>query len=355
LSGGPDAAAYRAAGVDLDEGQRAVSRIRALVRSTFTPRVESEIGAFAGFFSFPEPGSERLLVSSMDGVGTKLKLAAMTGRWEGAGWDIVAHCVDDILVHGASPLFFLDYIGAGRLSADVVEALVLGMRSACLEADCALIGGETAEMPGMYPPGELDLVGTIVGEVRRSDLIDGRSISPGDRILGLRSSGLHTNGYSLARRITGVEENPSVLEQRIPGSDAPLADLLLERHRLYLPLIRPLLRERLIPGMAHITGGGILENLPRILPPGVRAVIRRDAWQAPPLFLWLRERGRLDLDECYRVFNMGIGYVLVIAAADHGRIREILAAAGEDAVDLGWCEPGDPSVRWAAGDEREPS
>jgi phosphoribosylformylglycinamidine cyclo-ligase len=348
LNESPDAAAYRAAGVDLEEGQRAVRRIRDLVRSTFTPRVESEIGAFAGFFSFPDPGSDRLLVSSMDGVGTKLKLAALTGRWLGVGYDIVAHCVDDILVHGATPLFFLDYIGTGRLSAAVVEELVTGMREACLQARCALIGGETAEMPGMYPPGELDLVGAIVGEVERADLVDGRGIRPGDRILGLRSSGLHTNGYSLVRRITGAEADPSILEESIAGEERPLGDLLLERHRLYLSAVLPLLQARLVRGMAHITGGGIPENLPRVLPRGTRAVVRRTSWEVPPLFRWLAARGRLDPEECYRVFNMGIGYLLIVSAGDAERAREIVAAAGEPAVEVGWIEEGEPSVRWAA-------
>lgn len=369
---GSGESAYRAAGVDIDEGMRAVARIRDLVRTTYTAGVESEVGAFAGFFSYPDPGGERLLVASMDGVGTKLKIAAMAGRWRGVGYDIVSHCVNDILVHGATPLFFLDYIGAGRLSAAVAGELVEGMAEACREARCALIGGETAEMPGMYPPGELDLVGTIVGEVKRTELIDGRAIRPGDRLLGLASAGLHTNGYSLARKVLDLDDRPERLEEPVDGERETLGDLLLRRHRMYLNALLPLLRVRetdptaagpeprlradgrgapLLLGLAHITGGGILDNLPRVLPPGVRAVVSRGAWPEPPLFRLLRERGNLATDECYRVFNMGIGMILIIRPENVEEVVRRLQEANEPPVRLGWCEAGPSSVRWAEGSE----
>jgi phosphoribosylformylglycinamidine cyclo-ligase len=323
-----------------------VDRIRALARRTYTPRVESDIGVFAGFFSFPEPGSNRLLVASMDGVGTKLKLAAQTGRWRGVGYDLVSHCVNDILVHGARPIFFLDYIGTGKLDRDAVGELMEGMTEACLESGCSLIGGETAEMPGMYPAGELDLVGTIVGEVERSRLVDGAGIVAGDRIIALPSSGLHTNGYSLARRILGSDDDPAVLQAGIADGGGPLADLLLARHRMYLAPVRPLLEAGLVRGMAHITGGGIPGNLPRILPPGVRAVVQRDLRSVPPLFAYLVARGGVDAEEAWRVFNMGVGFLAVVSR-DHAREAcDRLAAAGADPWEIGWIEEGPAGVRW---------
>jgi phosphoribosylformylglycinamidine cyclo-ligase len=340
------AAAYRVAGVDLGEGQRTIARIRPLARRTFTPRVESEIGAFAGFFSFPDAGSDRLLVASMDGVGTKLKLAAQTGRWRGIGYDIVSHCVNDILVHGARPVFFLDYIGAGKLSADTAAEVVEGMCEACVESGCALIGGETAEMPGMYPAGELDLVGTIVGEVARSSLVDGSAITPGDRIIALPSTGLHTNGYSLARKILGSDEDPTILEEWIVGEQATWADLLLARHRMYLGPVLPLVEAGLVRGMAHITGGGVPENLPRILPPGVRAMVRRGARPVPALFGHLIGLGSLNEEEAWLVFNMGVGF-LVIAPGDRtDEAFDRLSAAGADPWEIGRIEEGPRGVGW---------
>jgi phosphoribosylformylglycinamidine cyclo-ligase len=347
--------AYQAAGVNIDEGMRAVARIRQLVRTTYTPRVEGEVGAFAGFFAFPTPASDRLLVASMDGVGTKLKLAALAGAWRGVGYDIVSHCVNDILVHGATPLFFLDYIGAGRLKAEIVGELVEGMTEACRESHCALIGGETAEMPGMYPPGELDLVGTIVGEVRRADLIDGKSIRAGDLLLGLASSGLHTNGYSLARRVLNLDDHPANLDERLEGEEETLGQLLLRRHRMYLPALRPLLEKRLLRGLAHITGGGILDNLPRILPPQIRGVVRREAWEIPPLFRMLGDRGGITPEECYRVLNMGIGMILVVRPGDVREVCLHLDGVGEPARVIGWCEVGPPGVRFAGDEEISPS
>lgn len=337
---------YRQAGVDLESGAESVRRIRARVRSTFGPRVESQIGAYAGFFAHPDPGAERLLVSSMDGVGTKLRLAAETGRWEGVGYDIVSHCVDDILVHGARPLFFLDYIGAGRLDPDVVDRLVGGMVEACKEAGCALIGGETAEMPGMYPPGELDLVGCIIGDVLRSQLVVGRGMQAGDRLIGLASHGLHTNGYSLARRIL-VEERGLAHGDNIPGTDWTLADGLLQRHRMYLPLLDGLLGSLPIRAMAHITGGGITENLPRVIPDGLAAVVDRSSWTVPSLFRALVDLGGVGDDEAFRVFNMGIGYILVVPDSSLGAWLDGLRGRGEEPSVLGWIEPGDGRVHWS--------
>lgn len=336
--------AYRAAGVDIDEGHAAVRGIQALVASTRTPRVESELGAFAGFFAYPEAGSERLLVASTDGVGTKLRLSARLGRWADAGFDIVSHCTSDILVHGARPLFFLDYIGTGRLSAEVVAALVGGMAEACRATGTALLGGETAEMPGVYTPGDVDVVGTLVGEVRRADLVDGRSIRAGDRVLGLASHGLHTNGFSLARSILGTDDHPEVLQERPDAGGPTWGDLLLARHRLYFPRVAPLLGEVPIEGMVHITGGGLLDNVPRILPEGCRAVLSTANWPVLPVFRHLVARGQIGRDEAHRVFNMGIGYVLIVRPETFPLAQARLAETGEPAYEIGTIEAGERGV-----------
>lgn len=343
----PAAPRYEQAGVSLESGRESVRRIKERVRSTFGPRVESQIGSFAGFFSYPSPGADRLLVSSMDGVGTKLRLAAIAGRWQGVGYDLVSHCVNDILVHGARPIFFLDYIGAGRLDPDVVEDVIVGLVQACNEAGCALIGGETAEMPGMYTPGELDLVGCIVGEVDRAKLVNGRSSAAGDALIGLASTGLHTNGYSLARRIV-LEEGGLGPDDPMPGCGQSVADALLSRHRMYLPLIGGLLDRLPVHGMAHITGGGIPENLPRALREGLRARVRRSAWTIPPIFRSIEELGRIERDEMYEVFNMGIGFVLAVPAGSESEWVAALGERGESAVRLGSVEEGDRSVVWDA-------
>ncbi len=287
---GPSAPLYGQAGVSLESGEESVRRIRQRVRATFGPRVESQIGAFAGFFSYPDPGSERLLVSSMDGVGTKLRVAAAANAWEGVGYDIVSHCVNDIFVHGARPLFFLDYIGAGKLDPSVVDRLIAGMVEACTLAGCALIGGETAEMPGMYAAGELDLVGCIVGDVARSEIVDGRNVAQGDRLIGLPSDGLHTNGYSLARRIL-FDEGGMKPDDPIPGLGDSVAGSLLRRHRMYLPVVGPLRLRLPVHAMAHITGGGIPGNLPRGLPNGRRGRVDRTAWSFRPPFLLVQRLG----------------------------------------------------------------
>jgi phosphoribosylformylglycinamidine cyclo-ligase len=266
---------YKASGVDIDAGHEVVRRIRALARGTFTGGVLSDIGSFGGLFRLGDKAAgDPVLVASADGVGTKLRVAFMTGRHGTIGVDLVNHCVNDILVQGAEPLFFLDYLATGRLEPDVAVEIVEGLAAACRDNGCALLGGETAEMPGFYKDGEYDVAGFIVGLVPRERLINGRRIAPGDRLIGLPSSGLHTNGYSLARRIA-FEIAGLDVDARFPGSNVPLGEALLAPHRSYLPLVRPLLPSGVIKGMAHITGGGITDNLPRIFPEGTGAVVDR--------------------------------------------------------------------------------
>ncbi|MBN1557498.1 MAG: phosphoribosylformylglycinamidine cyclo-ligase [Lentisphaerae bacterium] len=298
--------------------------VKQRVRNTFTAGVRGDIGAFGGLFD--APGRDSLLVASTDGVGTKLKVAALAGRHDTVGRDLVNHCVNDILVQGARPLFFLDYLGTARLEGPVFRDIVTGLCRACRANGCALLGGETAEMPGLYPRGEYDLVGTIVGTVRRRDLVTGASIRPGDVILGLPSSGLHTNGYSLARRVVFDQAGLDVSD-RFPGTRRRVADVLLAVHRSYLKPVAPLLGDRAVRGMAHITGGGFPDNIARILPGGTAAVIDRSAWRVPPVFRFIRDRGRIAADEMYRVFNMGIGFVLVVRPADATRVRRRVPSA----------------------------
>lgn len=326
---------YRSAGVDIEAGHETVRRIARLARGTFTPGVLSDIGSFGGLFSLA-PGGWRdpVLVASADGVGTKLRVAFLAGEHRTVGVDLVNHCVNDILVQGAVPLFFLDYLATGRLAPDVAEQVVEGLAAACRENACALLGGETAEMPGFYADGEYDLAGFIVGAVERDALVDGAAIRPGDAIVGLASSGLHTNGYSLARRI--------VFERLKLAVDAHVAELgetvgaaLLRPHRSYLAAVRPLLPSRAIKGMAHITGGGITDNLPRILPRGTAARVRRGAWTVPPVFRWLQAAGGVPDDEMLRTFNMGLGLMLVAAADEADALVARLGAAGEAAAIVG--------------------
>jgi phosphoribosylformylglycinamidine cyclo-ligase len=337
---------YRQSGVDIDAGNETVRRIKSLARGTFTPAVLSDIGSFGGLFKLDRDRcQEPVLVSSADGVGTKLKVAFMTGRHDTVGADLVNHCVNDILVQGAEPLFFLDYLATGRLSPAVAEQVVTGIARACRENGCALIGGETAEMPGFYADGEYDIAGFIVGIVDRPRLIDGRAIVPGDVLIGLPSSGLHTNGYSLARRVF-FDTAGWTPDMRVAGLDATLGDALLATHRSYLPVVRPLLSRSLLKGLAHITGGGITENLPRILPDGCAAEIDRGAWSVPPLFRLLQQQGGIATGEMFRAFNMGIGMIAACAARDADRLLADLAAAGEGAVRLGRIVAGDRTVAY---------
>jgi phosphoribosylformylglycinamidine cyclo-ligase len=338
---------YRQSGVDIDAGNETVRRIKSLARDTFTPAVLSEIGSFGGLFALdPTQHKEPVLVSSADGVGTKLKVAFMVGRHDTIGEDLVNHCVNDILVQGATPLFFLDYLATGRLSPDVAEQVVTGVARGCRENGCALIGGETAEMPGFYADGEYDIAGFIVGVVERQSIVDGRRIAPGDVLIGLASSGLHTNGYSLARRVLFDAA------QLAPGDHSPelgqrIGDALLATHRSYGRAVRPLLDAGLIKGMAHITGGGITENLPRILPVSCRAVVSRASWAVPPLFNLIQKLGSVSTPEMFRAFNMGIGLILVCAPSDRDRTLELLMLTGEgSAVVLGEVEAGDRAVRY---------
>lgn len=339
---------YKASGVDIDAGNETVRRIKGLARATFTPGVLSEIGSFGGLFSL-DRGAWRdpVLVSSADGVGTKLRIAFMTGRHDTIGVDLVNHCVNDILVQGAVPLFFLDYLATGRLSPDVAEQIVKGLARACTDNGCALLGGETAEMPGFYVEGEYDVAGFIVGAVEREHLITGKTIVAGDVLLGLPSSGLHTNGYSLARRIVFDVLKLSV-DSHVPELGETVGEALLRSHRSYLPVIRPLLGRALVKGMAHITGGGITDNLPRVLPEGTAARVERRAWRTPPLFRWLGEAGSVPEMDLRRSFNMGIGLILVVAPDRVSAVQAALLDAGEaNSVVIGAIEAGTREVRYA--------
>jgi phosphoribosylformylglycinamidine cyclo-ligase len=334
---------YKASGVDIDAGNETVRRIRSLARGTFTPGVLSDIGSFGGLFRLDRDRfQEPVLVSSADGVGTKLKVAFMTGRHDTVGADLVNHCVNDILVQGAEPLFFLDYLATGRLSPAVAEQVVAGVARGCLENGCALIGGETAEMPGFYADGEYDIAGFIVGVVEKSKVIDGRSIVPGDVLIGLPSAGLHTNGYSLARRVF-FETAGLKPDAFVPELCTTIGDALLAPHRSYLASVRPLVERGLVKGLAHITGGGITENLPRALPDGCAADVDLNAWNVPPIFRLLQQRGGIARDEMFRAFNMGVGLVIVCAAAEAERV---LSVAGTEAFRLGSIVAGDRTVRY---------
>ncbi len=339
---------YKASGVDIDAGNETVRRIRSLARGTFTEGVLSDIGSFGGLFRLqPDRWTDPVLVASADGVGTKLKVAFLAEEHRTIGIDLVNHCVNDILVQGATPLFFLDYLATGRLSPDVAEQVVSGLANACKENGCALLGGETAEMPGFYADGEYDVAGFIVGAVDRPALIDGRRIDTGDALVGIPSSGLHTNGYSLARKIVFDERRLNV-DSYVPEVGETVWQALLRPHRSYLKLIQPLLEHRVIKGMAHITGGGITDNLPRILPSGTAARIDRDTWETPPLFRWLAEAGQVPDDDLYRTFNMGIGLILAVAATEADAVLTRLHDAGErGAVVIGAVTGGEGLVEYA--------
>ena len=335
---------YRDSGVDIDAGDEFVERIKPLIRSTFRPEVLTDLGGFGGLFRFQaDKYKEPVLVSGTDGVGTKLKIAFMMDKHDTVGIDLVAMCVNDIAVSGAEPLFFLDYFATGKLSVSKAQEVVKGIAEGCRQAGCALIGGETAEMPSFYPDGEYDLAGFAVGAVDRPKIIDGRGIVPGDLIVGLASSGLHSNGYSLARRVL-FDQAKLAVTNRVPELDRPIGEVLLTPTRIYAKQILTLIQEFPIKGIAHITGGGITENLPRVFPAGVRAVVRRWAWPVPPIFHVIAKLGQVAHEEMYRVFNMGIGLILVVppdaadaviarasALGDRGyRIGDILASRGEE-------------------------
>lgn len=336
------ASAYAAAGVDIDTKMEVLRQAKKSIRKTFTKGVVGDIGSFGGLFQ--SPGKKHLLVSSTDGVGTKLKVAQAAGRHDTVGQDIVNHCIDDILVQGAEPLFFLDYIGASRIEPAVLGQVIEGVCKACRENGCALIGGETAEMPGSYPPGEYDLVGTIVGAVSWKQVVTGAGIRPEDVLIGLPSSGLHTNGYSLARKVI-FETAGLTPEARLPGTRKSVADALLAVHRSYLKPVKALLKRMKVRGMAHITGGGFPDNIVRILPKNTCAVVDRGTWKVPPLFRFIHEKGNVDREEMYRVFNMGIGFVIVVREERVVEALEVLKGAGEKPVVIGWIERGASGVR----------
>ncbi len=318
---------YRDAGVDIDAGDALVERIKPLARATMREGVLAGIGGFGALFEVPKRYREPVLVSGTDGVGTKLKLAFHLDIHDTVGIDLVAMSVNDILVQGAEPLFFLDYFACGRLQVDTAAAVIRGIADGCTQAGCALIGGETAEMPSMYPDGEYDLAGFAVGVVEKSLIIDGRDIRPGDRVIALASSGPHSNGYSLVRRIVEV----SGADLASPFGGTTLGRALLAPTRIYVKPVRALFEHTPVKGIAHITGGGLVENIPRVLPENTCAVLDRATWSLPPVFAWLQENGRVEDAEMHRVFNCGIGMVLVVASAHADAAVAALRANGENA------------------------
>lgn len=324
---------YQTAGVDIGEAHRALRAFKDAVRSTFTSAVLSDVGAFGGLYAASFPGyAEPVLVSSIDGVGTKTKIASSVGRYRGLGHDIVNHCANDILVQGARPIFFLDYFASSKLSAEVVAEVVEGCAEACRAVECALLGGETAEMPGVYSEGELDLVGCMVGVVERADLLPCNDMGNGDLIVGIGSDGLHTNGYSLARKAL-FERGGRQLTDKLPESDQTFADVLLTPHRCYLAPLLPALDS--VKGLAHITGGGFVENVPRILGAEARAVIERNSWPVPQIFQIIQSDGMIPDEEMYKVFNMGIGMIAITASEDAQGLVDHLVEAGERAWIIG--------------------
>ncbi|MGQ9685272.1 MAG: phosphoribosylformylglycinamidine cyclo-ligase [Thiobacillaceae bacterium] len=325
---------YRDAGVDIDAGDSLIERIKPHARRTLRPEVLGGIGGFGALMELPKNYREPVLVSGTDGVGTKLKLAFHLNRHDTVGIDLVAMSVNDILVQGAEPLFFLDYYACGRLDVDVAEQVVSGIARGCELAGCALVGGETAEMPGMYPIGEYDLAGFAVGVAEKDRLITGADIRAGDAILGLASSGPHSNGYSLIRKIVEVTQ----ADLAAPFHGRSLGETLLEPTRIYVRPLLALMREMQVKGLAHITGGGLTGNIPRILPDGLMAVLDAQAWTWPPVFEWLKQMGGVDSDEMYRTFNCGIGMVVVVDAADAEAAARFLAERGETVYRLGRIE-----------------
>ncbi|HMP90120.1 MAG TPA: phosphoribosylformylglycinamidine cyclo-ligase [Kiritimatiellia bacterium] len=320
------ASAYASAGVNIDAKMNALKNARKMIQGTMTAGAVKNWGSFGGLFR--SPGSDHLLVSSMDGVGTKLKVATMANRHDTVGQDIVNHCVNDILVQGAHPLFFLDYIGVSSMDPGMIAGIIKGLAKACKENQCALIGGETAELPGLYPPGEYDLVGTIVGAVRKKDAITGKDIRVGDVLIGLHSSGCHTNGYTLARHAL-FEKAGLGINDVIPGTKTTAGAALLAVHRSYLKPIQALMKSVKIHGMSHITGGGFPDNIKRVLPKEVDAVVEANSWTPPVLFRFIQQAANVETAEMYRVFNMGIGMVISVGKNDADKALRILKQKGE--------------------------
>jgi phosphoribosylformylglycinamidine cyclo-ligase len=327
----PPTLSYRDAGVDIEAGDALVERIKPFAKRTMRPEVLAGIGGFGALIEIGKRFRDPVLVAGTDGVGTTLKLAFALDRHDTIGIDLVAMSVNDILVQGAEPLFFLDYFACGKLNVDVAASVVKGIAQGCEEAGCALIGGETAEMPGMYQSGEYDIAGFAVGVVEKSGIIDGSTIVPGDAVLGLASSGPHSNGFSLIRRIVEV----SGADLHSPFGQGTLGDTLLAPTRIYVKPLLALMHELPVKGMAHITGGGLLDNVPRVLPPGVQARLTRTAWRRLPIFDWLQRHGNVADVEMHRVFNCGIGMVVVVAAAHADRALRMLGDAGVEATGIG--------------------
>lgn len=331
---------YRDAGVDIEAGNALVERIKPIVAKTTRPEVLDGLGGFGGLFGLP-PGKYRapVLVSGTDGVGTKLMLAQKLGMHDTIGIDLVAMCVNDVIVQGAEPLFFLDYFACGHLDIDVAESVIAGIAEGCRRAGAALIGGETAEMPDMYPAGEYDLAGFCVGVVERDSLVTGQSIGPGDALIGLASDGPHSNGYSLIRKVLELAENPNI-------DGEPADRLCMQPTRIYVRPLLAVMQTATVKGMAHVTGGGLTENLPRMLPAGLQAVIDTDSWRPPAVFDWLAVTGRIALDEMRRTFNCGVGMTLVVNEHDVDTALKTLRDCGETAWVLGHIESGDEGVAY---------
>lgn len=337
---------YRDAGVDIDVADQALGRIREVVKRSFDENVLENIGNFGAVYRFDGKGMEEpVLVSSVDGVGTKLKLAFATGRHDTVGVDLVSHCVNDILVQGARPLFFLDYLAFGVIDPAVVESVIGGIATGCRYAGCSLIGGETAEMPGMYKDGEYDLAGTVVGVADRSKIVDGSTIDEGDVVIGLDSSGLHTNGYSLARKIC-FEVAGLSMDDPMPGVGCSVGEALLEPHRAYSKVIQVVSRIVHIKGMAHITGGGITDNLPRVLPEGFGVEVDLGSWKALPIFKYLQETGNVAEREMLRTFNCGLGYLVIVSAKEEAKALDAFAQAMEDPKVIGRVHRGEREVSY---------
>lgn len=332
---------YKKAGVDLKAADRAVDEIKQMVRTTFRREVVTEIGGFAGLFApswqnFREP----VLAAAADGVGTKLKIAFQMKKHDTVGIDCVAMCVNDLLVHGAEPLFFLDYLATGRLEEGMVREIISGVVEGCRQAGCALLGGETAEMPGFYPPGEYDLAGFALGIVEREKIITGKDIAPGDLVIGLASSGLHANGFSLVRKVL-LEYAAMNLEESVPQLKGTLGEELLKPTIIYVPFILPLLKESAIKGLANITGGGLILNPPRILPPGLKAVLEKGSWEVPFVFSLIQEKGNVEEKEMFRTFNMGIGMVAVVSPDNARAVLSTLREQGQKAWEIGIIKAGE--------------
>lgn len=334
---------YADAGVSFEAESEAISRLKSLVQTTYRPEVLSDVGSFGGLFAL-KTYQEPVLVSSTDSVGTKLKVAFKVGRHDTVGFDIVAHCGNDIVVQGAEPLFFLDYIGISKVAPAVIEEIIAGLASGCREIGCALIGGEIAELSDIYTPGEYDLVGTIVGAVEKADVITGERITPGDQLIGLGAAGLHTNGFTLARRILFDRCDYSV-DTYLPELSVTVGEALLACHKSYVSSILSLRKECNIKGVAHITGGGLPANVVRILPDGCIAYIRNGTWEIPPIFPFLQAKGDVEAPEMYRVFNMGIGMVVIVAPDAVDVALESLNASGESTYRIGEIIAGEKGVQ----------